>query len=477
VRTRLLIGLAAVAFIAAAALPASAAAAAAPERPNIVLVLTDDQRWDTLGAMPTVMRELVARGVKFENAFAVNPTCCPSRATILTGDHSHSTGVWANGGPHGGSDWFDHASTIAPLLQEQGYRTAFLGKYLNHYGGWAPPFLDRWFRPPGWDTWLGNGGGYVGYPIQVAGLMTRHEGEERYLTDVLASAAVSFLQEDETTPFFLLVAPYAPHHPAVPAERHAGAFAAEPALRPPAYDEPDVSDKPRWVRAQPRLSEARAERLDALRRRQLETLLAVDEGVARILGALRASERLENTLVAFASDNGLHWGEHRLVNRKSSPYEESIRIPLVVRWDALVDRPRRDARIVGNLDLAPTFAEAAGAATAGMDGESLLPLLAAGPGDTPPWRSRILVESMPGEGEVGAEIPAYCAVRDARWKYVVYATRDEELYDLAADGDELENLAFDREHSARRDSLRAQLLRLCRPAPPGLDLEWLRGGG
>jgi arylsulfatase A-like enzyme len=475
VRRRFLTGLAALACLVAAALPA-AAAAAEPERPSIVLVLTDDQRYDTLDVMPTVMRELVGRGVTFENAFAVNPTCCPSRATILTGGYSHSTGIWANGGPHAGSDWFDHASTIAPLLQEQGYRTAFLGKYLNHYGGWAPPFLDRWFRPPGWDTWLGNGGGYVGYPIQIAGLMTRHEGQERYSTDVLTSAAVSFLEEDEETPFFLVVAPYAPHHPAVPAERHAGAFADAEPYRPPAYDEPDIADKPRWVRAQPRISESRAERLDALRRRQLETLLAVDEGVARILGTLRASGRLSNTLLAFASDNGLHWGEHRLVNRKSSAYEESIRIPLVVRWDAVVPGPRRDGRLVGNLDLAPTFADVAGAERDGMDGASLVPLLRAGPGNEPRWRTRILVESIPGEGDAAAEIPAYCAVRDARWKYVVYATRDEELYDLETDPGELENLAFRPEQRARVAALRADLVRLCRPAPPGLDLKWLRAG-
>ncbi len=471
-RRRFLTGLAALACLAAAALPA-AAAAADEGRPNIVLVLTDDQRWDTLDAMPIVMRELVGRGVTFENAFAVNPTCCPSRATILTGGYSHSTGIYANGGPHGGSDWFDHASTIAPLLQEQGYRTAYLGKYLNHYGGWAPPFLDRWFRPPGWDTWLGNGGGYVGYPLQVAGLMTRNEGEERYFTDVLTSAAVSFIEEDERTPFFVVVAPYAPHHPAVPADRHAGAFADAAPFRPAAYDEADVSDKPRWVRAQPRLSPGAAERLDALRRRQLETLLAVDEGVARILGSLRASGRLENTLVAFASDNGLHWGEHRLWNRKSSPYEESIRIPLVVRYDRLLPAPRRDGRLVGNLDLAPTFAELAGATTDGMDGASLLRLLAGG-NERTRWRSRILVESVPGEGDAGAEIPAYCAVRDDRWKYVVYATRDEELYDLANDPDELENLAFVPAHRARVSALRADLLRLCRPAPPGLELDWLR---
>ena len=473
-RKRFLTGLAALACLAAAAPPA--AQAAVVERPHIVLVLTDDQRWDTLDAMPTVMRELVGRGVTFENAFAVNPTCCPSRATILTGGYSHSTGIYANGGLHGGSDWFDHASTIAPVLQDQGYRTAFLGKYLNHYGGWAPPFLDRWFRPPGWDTWLGNGGGYVGYPLQMGGLMTRNEGQERYFTDVLASAAVSFIEEDERTPFFVVVAPYAPHHPAVPADRHAGAFADAEPFRPAAYDEEAIGDKPRWVRAQPRLSPGAAERLDALRRRQLETLLAVDEGVARILGSLRASGRLESTLVVFASDNGLHWGEHRLWNRKSSAYEESIRIPLVVRYDRLVPVPRSDDRLVGNLDLAPTFAALAGAKTTGMDGASLLGLLGAEPGDDAPWRSWILFESIPGEGDAAAEIPAYCAVRDDRWKYVVYATRDEELYDLANDPGELENLAFLPAQRARVAALRADLLRLCRPAPPGLELGWLRRG-
>ena len=475
-RLRILIGLGALACTALALGPP--AEAATPARPNIVLVVTDDQRRDTLDAMPTVRREVVGRGVTFTEAVVVNPICCPSRATILTGRDSHSTGVYANSGPHGGSDWFDHADTIAVALQKAGYRTAYLGKYLNGYGGWLPPALDRWFLPPGWDVWLaGSGGGDLGDRFTVHGLMARFPDDEaHYFTDVLADAAVSFLDQDERTPFFLVVAPHAPHHPATPAPRHAGAFAGLEPWRPASYDEANVFDKPRWVRAQPRLTPRVKHRLDALRERQLETLLAVDEAVAQILASLRASGRLPNTLVVLTSDNGLHWGEHRLANRKSSPYEESVRVPLVVRWDRVAPWPRTDDRLVGNVDLAPTFADAAGATMARMDGESLLPLLSEREGAAgKPWRSSILVESMRGVQGTVAEVPTYCALRGHRWKYVVYATRDEELYDLAADQAELENLAFDRAHFATRARLRAELVRLCRPEPPGLDLSWLRG--
>jgi arylsulfatase A-like enzyme len=423
-------------------------------------VVTDDQRWDTLSALPTVQRELVGKGVTFRNAFVVNALCCPSRASILTGRYSHSTGVWVNTGVRGGFGAFDDASTIATWLDAAGYETALVGKYLN---GYAAPYV-----PPGWDRWVAFSGApeYYDYHLNVDGsVVSRGADEGDYSTDALASEAVSFIQESEG-PLFLYFAPFAPHFDrrspfsVTAATRHAGAFAGLEPWRPPSYDEADVSDKPAWLRALAPFSEERRAALDSYRRSQLDSLLAVDDAVAGILDALADTRRLRNTLFVFTSDNGLAWGEHRW-SSKLVPYEESIRVPLVVRYDALPAWPRADDRIALNVDLAPTLAAAAGTDAPGVEGRSLLPLLSA---ETPHWRSDFLVEHLGASAT--ATVPTYCAVRGERYAYVQYASGEEELYDLALDPHQLENRA--RRLTLRRtlSGFRSRLLALCRPAPP-----------
>jgi N-acetylglucosamine-6-sulfatase len=441
-----------------------AAPAAAPAAPNVVLILTDDQRWDTLWAMPTVQRELVGRGVTFQNAFVVNPLCCPSRASFLTGRYSHSTGVYSNVPPYGGVSWFDDSSTLATALAAAGYRTGFVGKYLNGYLG------D--FVPPGWHRWVANAGGFFGYGLNVDGFFVHYGLEEAaYSTDVFANEAVSFIQASPD-PFFLVLAPYAPHAPATPASRHLGRHAEIQPFRPDAYDEPDISDKPAWLHAFPPLADDRRVWTDDFRRRQLESLAGIDDAVRRVLETLEASGRLANTMIVFASDNGLLLGEHRLTNRKWSAFEESIRIPFVVRYDALVTAPRVDSRLVTNIDFAPTVAQLAGTALPPVDGTSLVPLLApAGP--QPVWRTHFLIEHLQAPSGALAEVPTYCAVRGQRLKYVVYSTREEELYDLAADPAELVNRAVDPAYRERKFALRSELKALCTPPPPGYELSWL----
>ncbi len=444
-------------------------------RPNIVLILTDDQRWDTVSSvMPTVEQELSGHGVTFTNAFAVNPLCCPSRATILTGRYSHSTGVYGNTAPYGGVGWFDDDSTIATWLRDSGYRTGYVGKYLNGYGGpGIPPSLTRWFVPPGWDRWFGYDSGYYDYHVSADGFIHPYGREEAdYSTDVLAREAVSFLDSSSDKPFFLVYAPYAPHAPADPPARYDTAFTGIPPWRPASFDEKKISDKPSWVRIRHPLTRNHKARLGELRRLQLASQVAIDDGVNAILGSLRASGRLETTMVVFVSDNGLLWGEHRLWNRKMAAYEESIRVPLIIRYDALVDAPRGNARLVGNVDLAPTFAALAGVNAPGADGRSLLPLLTA-TAEPPRWRSRLLIEHLRGAEGVALEVPTYCAVRTERFKYVAYVTREEELYDLVADPAELANRAEDPSLRAELLGLRADVRRLCNPSPPGFDLRWL----
>jgi N-acetylglucosamine-6-sulfatase len=434
------------------------AAAQANEPPTIVLIVTDDQRWDTLQYMPTVQSELVGRGVTFTNAFVTNPLCCPSRASILTGRYSHGTGVYTNGGAHGGFDAFHDSSTIATWLHQRGYRTALVGKYLNGY--------RSLYIPPGWDHWFAFRvpAGYFDYTLNVNGAFVPFgSAPPEYSTDVLGREAVSFIRQSPNGPLFLYFAPFAPHfRPAnvfetIPAPRHEREFADLPPWRPPSYNEPDVTDKPAWLRRIARLTPERRALGDSYRRSQLQSLLAVDDAVGQILAALAGTGRLQNTLIAFTSDNGLAWGEHRRFS-KFAAYEENIRVPLVVRYDALGVGPRVDQHLALNIDLAPTMARAAGTSAPGADGRSLLPLLSA-PGT--PWRRDFLVEHL------GGSIPTYCAVRTARHAYVQYRTGEEELYDLRVDPDQRVNRAH--RGSVRRSivSLRTRTRSLCKPPPPG----------
>ena len=451
------------ALAAAAALAAAPGAVAQASKPDILFVLTDDQRWDTLDAMPTVTSELVEKGVTFTNAFASNPLCCPSRASILTGLHSHSTLVYTNAKPYGGYSWFDDSSTVATWLKRAGYRTGYVGKYLN---GYTVPDV-----PPGWDRWVGYWSGFLGYRVSVDGVhRTFGFSEDDYSTDMFAREAVEFVEEADERPLFLVYAPYAPHTPSTPAQRHASAFPGFVPPRPPSYDEADVRDKPRWVRQTDRISPEREKAVDTLSRKMQQSLLAVDDGIEALLDALDAAGRLENTLIVYASDNGLLWGEHRLTTMKSAPYDESIRIPLVVRWDALGHGQRVEERLAANLDLAPTFAAAAGASRPRVEGRNLLPIL---PGGGGPWRTQLLLEHMRGWHNAAARVPTYCGVRGGRWKYVVYKTREEELYDLAADPRELVNVSRRSANRARLLRLRRDARRLCDPTPPELSLTWL----
>ena len=421
----------------------------------MVLVVTDDQRWDTLDYMPTVSAELVRKGLMFTNAFVVNPLCCPSRASILTGTYSHANGVWSNSGSHGGIGAFDHRATLATWLDAAGYETMLVGKYLNGYGlSFSSPFVPR-----GWDRWLAFFGapGYSTYSL-TDGTSVRSYGPggaEGYSTDVLAAEAESFIRS-ATSPFFLYFAPFAPHtvsrFSVKPAPRHVDAFAGVPYMPPPSVNEADVSDKPELIR---RRSTYAMENLTEVREEQLEALLAVDDAVARMLAALGQTGTLQNTLFIFTSDNGYSWGEHRW-DGKRVPYEESVRVPLVARWDQL-DMPHRvENRFALNIDLAPTITRAAGITVRGRDGRSLLPLLR---GDPVAWRSRLLVEHR------GALLlPSYCAVRSQSWKYVQHRTREEELYDLARDPYELRNLAARPIHRARVMASRLEVQRSsCRP--------------
>ncbi len=432
-------------------------------KPDIVLILTDDQRFDTLDAMPQVNELLVRPGMRFENAFVVNPLCCPSRATILTGKYSHSTGVYTNQW-HDGYSAFDSRRTVATALDKAGYRTALFGKYFNGYKG------ER--VPEGWDRWFatfGPNSAYYSYRARDDGKIRRFGTRPSdYGTTVVRHQATSFIRSvPRGKPLFMVVAPHAPHSPATAAPQDVRAFGGLPRFDGPSYGESDVSDKPPYIRALPPFDAQRVARIEVFRRQQLRALLGIDRLVASVVKTLEDTGRLHNTLVVFTSDNGFMWGEHRY-RTKNAPYEESIRVPMVMRFDSAGSPARIDSHLVANVDLTPTFVAAAGAHLPGMEGKNLLRLFRSPSGG---WRHAFLVEHVEYQMERGSDtpVPTYCMIRTERYAYVHYADSFRELYDMRADPAQLENLAGDRAYGSTVRRLESRLRELCRPRPPGFS--------
>lgn len=464
----------------------SAAPAGGRSRPNILLVLTDDMAKSELEVMPHVRALLAQQGTSFSKAFVSVSLCCPSRTTILRGQYSHNTGVETNGGENGGFETAHgngvERSTIATWLHSAGYRTGLFGKYLNGY----PNGANNLFIPPGWDEFVsptrgGNPYGEFDYTLNENGRPVFHgHGPDDYGTEVYTRRTEGFMNRAtrDGKPFFTYLSLYAPHLPATPAVRDANRFPNAKAPRVPNYDEADISDKPAWLRSSPRMSPLVEARVDELYRRRLQSLQAVDDAVAHLTDSLKQSGQLRNTYIVFASDNGYHLGAHRMPAGKQTAYEEDIRIPLIVRGPDVPEGRTQD-EIVGNVDLAPTFAEMAGVAPPPfVDGRSLVPLLRSGP--APDWRKAFLVEhwdEIPTPGQIearrGAPIeppdedqaldetltpagrvrhgqasaarhdpsPEFHAIRTNRYLYVEYSTGERELYDLSRDPFELNNIA------------------------------------
>jgi N-acetylglucosamine-6-sulfatase len=426
-------------------------------KPNILFILTDDQRFDELDHMPIVDANIIGKGVEFPNGMVSDPLCCPSRATILTGTYSHTNGIYTNQNRTGAFKHFVDTTTIATVLSADGYHTGLIGKYFNGYTKTYASYI-----PPGWDRWFAlTKFKYFGYSVSDQGTFVQYPLGHLYQTDILGQQAVDFVNAAPAgQPLFLYWAPYAPHGPARPKKKYAGTLSGIPPLRPPSYNESDVTDKPAYVQAVPPWTKTQMDAIDAFREKQYESLLSVDDWVDSILQALRQTGRLSNTLIVLMGDNGHLLGEHRLEG-KEAPYEESIKVPFVVRWDAAGwNVPRTDNHIVANVDLAETWAQAAGTTMPGNEGLDMLPLLA-DPSST--WRSSLLLE----HGSDQRDVPAYCGVRTAGFMYAQYATGEEELYDLSADPYELQNVADDPGYAATLGQLRTQDHAMCNPVPPG----------
>jgi arylsulfatase A-like enzyme len=393
-------------------------------RPNILVVMTDDQRFDTMDVMLQTRRWMTRKATVFEQAFATTPQCCPSRASVLTGRYAHNHMVLRNSdGP-----LLDHSTTIQRYLQDAGYKTAMLGKLLNAWNVKSSPQY--------WDKWAvlapisGKANGYYDSPFNVNG---RVRTVESYSTDFISHKAHRFLdsfESQDSAPWFIYVTPFAPHGPPLPASRHEEAAVA-PWTSNPAVEESDVTDKPHWVqRAVPD-----PERLTQLALNQRRTLLAVDEMFSDLRKKMRKLGELDNTLIFFLSDNGFMWGEHGITGKKS-PYERSVRVPFAMSWPERI-LAGEDDRIVGTIDIAPTILDAASVTppfSPPMDGRSLL---------SGPPRAEILIEFWQAK-----EVPGWAAIRSHDFQYNEWHDGQGnpyflEYYDLASDSWQLDNVLGD----------------------------------
>ncbi len=414
-------------------------------KPNIIVFMTDDQTLEQMRVMPNVKSHLSQKGVTFNNYIASNSMCCPSRATYFTGQYAHNNGVYGNSAPDGGYSSLIDKQTIMPVaLKNAGYTTIQIGKYLNEYGKDNPSFV-----PKGWSEWhalpeKGFTNGYYNYDINHNGTI-QHYGNtpNDYSADVFKNIALEQITKasNSTNPFYLNLAFFAPHYnpdpiniqePPVPALRHQNLFLNEMLPNTPSMNEADISDKPAHIRdndigelAYPRLGITPLQNY----RKELGALQAVDEAIGAVMQRVDQLGLTNNTVFIFTSDNGFYRGEHRIPSSKYFAYEEGVHLPLIIRAPNI--REGSIQNLVGNIDLAPTIMDFAGATTLRLiDGHSLRPLLM---GQQASWNRPMLLQGDKGT----AKWPSFVGIRTDRYKYLQYQNGENELYDLQTDPYEL----------------------------------------
>ena len=439
-------------------------------RPNIVFILIDDLRWDELGITghPFVKTPHIDRigkeGALFRNAFMTTPLCSPSRASFLTGQYAHT---------HGITDNVDHSVashkliTFPLLLQQAGYATAFIGKW--HMGNDDSP-------RPGFDRWVSfkGQGNYINPEINEDGMDVNPKG---YITDLLTGYAVEFIKRRHDKPFLVYLAHKAIHPEVmqhddgsvnlaeaehfIPAERHSKLYvgkkiprrfsagrtpSGKPALQRTIDDLPPLGPK--------------TSTSDEVVLGRLRSLMAIEEGVGKILNALQETNQLDNTVIVFASDNGYFYGEHGLSVERRLAYEESIRMPLLVRYPRMIKAGTVRDELALNIDVAPTLIELAGVSSPiKVDGHSLVPLLK---GADSEWRKSFLIEYYSDRVFPRIRKMGYKAVRTERWKYIHYVELDgmDELYDLKSDPYEMKNIINRGDAAGTLDNIKRELERL-----------------
>ncbi len=511
------------------ALPAAAharpASAAKDGRPNILVVMTDDQAQADVAHMPNVKRLLAARGTTFADAVDSFPLCCPARATFITGQYAHNHNVQGNFWPFGWYGMKQRGNILPAWLQRAGYRTALIGKWLNGYGardahGEVPKGFDIWrglLDVSAYDyyNFVMNRNGVLKSwgdadfarklvefakievspnPGGLAGVFNRlneifgpaphdywgAENPKDYSPDVTGRITEDLVRSERNSkkPFFIWWAPAAPHREDVattllgrpgrdprPAPRYEARSSRYKLPRPPSFNETDLSDKPSTLRdAAPSMNAEQIAQLQLDYEGRIGSLLAVDDHVKQLVRTLRKTKQLKNTLIVFLSDNGWLQGQHRVTGDKYLPYEESLRIPLILRGPG-VPAGRTVRGQISNIDFAPTLVDVANArAGRTMDGVSLLPTIR-NPRKRP---NRVLqIEALDplfrGDIPVNQWDQPYRGVRTDRYTYVSYTdTGEEELYDRRRDPHQLRNVAGDPAYARIQARLAAKSAKLKR---------------
>ena len=517
----------AIAVVMLLALPAAAqarpASAAKDGRPNLLVVMTDDQAQADLKHMPNVKRLLMKQGTTFNDAVDSYPLCCPARATFITGQYAHNHGVASNFWPNGWNGMKNRANILPSWLQKVGYKTALIGKWLNGYGS-----LDAHGEvPKGFDIWRGlldaSAYDYYNYVMNKDGDLTTWgdpdfarklvefshiqvidnqagasgvfralsdtfgpgpysywgtQEPENYSPDVTGGITEQLVRSEKSSkkPFFIWWAPAAPHREDVattlmgrpgrdprPAPRYEQKSKQYKLPRPPSFNEKDVSDKPVNLTSKaPSLTQKQIDQLQLDYEGRIGSLLAVDDHVKKLIGTLRDTNQLRNTLILFLSDNGWLQGQHRIPGDKFLPYEESLRIPLILRGPGV---PKGEAvkGQVANIDFAPTLLDAANARAGRVqDGVSLLPTIR-----NPRKRPKRLIQIEATAPLFRQNLPAnqwdrpWHGVRTDRYTYVEYPEAgDAELYDRRKDPYQLKNVVKSPKYAKVRKVLKRKLAKL-----------------
>lgn len=394
-------------------------------KPNIVVINLDDMRTDSLQYMPKVKRWLQDAGTTFPNGYVSTPSCCPSRASLMSGRYVHNNRQFQHlvlG--------FDLNLTTQRYLHDNGYFTGHAGKFLH--------WLSLSQVAPYWDRWMYFKGGYDNVQMNTDGRTQRSNG---YSTTITFDRGIDYIRDfesrNDSKPFYIHLTPVAPHSPSTPEAKYVGA--SVPAMQTvPSIDEADRSDKPSFVKNRNNTAAS----LSGTRAAMIRTLYSVDDQVDRLMLELQAKNELDNTLVIFTSDNGYMWGEHKL-SSKFLPYKEAVSVPFIMRWPGHIAAGATDNRMVTHVDVSPTLLAAAGITQnyVAYDGKDILSGYS---------RPQALTEYYYDEGN-GNKIPTWAAIRTPSYLYVEYYALNNstsgvsfrEYYDMVNDPYQLNNLFGD----------------------------------
>jgi len=441
--------------------PVQAQKPKAAQQKNIIFILADDHRYDAMGFMkknawaetPGLDR-LAAEGKHMKNAFVSTALCSPSRASILTGQYAHKHTVVDNTAPEPRDiEYFPQ------LLQKANYQTAFFGKW--HMGN------EDDYPRKGFNHWEGlrGQGEYYNPSLNINGQRTQFK-DSAYVADLLTAHAIDWMNKrSKDKPFFLYLSHKGVHAPFQPAKRHNNRYKNKPVPLPPSYyltatDEYKKHNLPEWVKAQ-RYSWHGVDHMyngeidfETFYRKYFETLLSVDESVSKVLDYLKANGLEENTMVIYMGDNGFSFGEHGLIDKRHA-YEESMRVPLLIKYPGFVTAGSSTEAMVQNVDIAPTLLEFAGVSVpAIMQGKSFLEVLK---GSAAEHKDKIFYEYY--WEYFFPQTPTMFAVRTPQYKYIHYygLWTQNELYDLKKDPDEMNNLIADPAYADVAKQLSTQL--------------------